>query len=171
MPLYAAAMDLKLAMPARPDTFTPGAIAAVDAMRDRGRTAAEVEIATLHGHPKAHGGRPPAALVRVKRLAEAAGFTVTVYESRTGHALQGRRGDDGFRATWQWGKTTGATWHERTPRWTLVADTRPVGINTRDHVGLKGKRSPGMGTTRLALLAAPWGIPINITELEKRLAS
>jgi len=170
MPLYARAMDLKLAMPARPDTFEPAALEAVERMRVRVEAPA-VEIATLHGNPKPHTGRPPAGYARVKRLAEAAGFTVTEYTSRTGHALQGRRGDIGFRATWQWGKTTGATWHEREARWTLVADTRPIGMDARKHVGLKGKRAAGMGVTRLALLAAPWGLPINVTELEKRLSA
>lgn len=177
MALYSRAMDLGLAMPTRPDTLTPGAIEAVEAMRAAGRELiaerAISSLVTVHGHRRIvpHSGKPPAALVRVRNLAESKGWTVKAYESPTGHALQGRRGDLGFRAMWQWGKTAGCTWHEREPRWTLIDDPRPVKMNTRDHVGLKGYRSEGMGRVRLHLLAAPWGLPINVTTLEERLAA
>lgn len=174
MARYSRAMDLKLALPRRPDTLTPGAIEAVERMRWEGRLR-RLRFVTSHGVPKGstrdRPARPPAGYVRVKRIAEEHGWTVTEYTSRTGHALQGRKGELGFRAMWQWGKTTGATWHELTPRWTLIDDPRPIRMNTRDHVGLKGARSEGMGRVRLTLLASPYGLPINVTTLEERLAS
>jgi hypothetical protein len=167
-------MDLKLAKPRRPDTMTPGAIEAVERMRFEAWLR-RLSFVTVHGVPRGstrdRAPKPPAGYARVKRIAEEHGWTVTEYTSRTGYALQGRRGDLGFRAYWQWGKTTGASWHERTPRWTLVDDPRPIKMNTRDHVGLKGYRSEGMGRVRLALLADPYGLPINVTTLEERLAA
>ena len=174
MPLYNRAMDLKLAMPRRPDTMTPGALEGVERMK----WAAEMRrlrFITDHGVPRGstrdRPAKPSAGYVRVKRLAEEHGWTVTEYTSRTGHALQGRKGELGFRATWQWGKTTGATWHELTPRWTLVDDPRPIKMNVRDHVGLAGSRSEGLGRVHLKLLATPYGLPINVTTLEQRLES
>lgn len=174
MSRYSRAMDLKLAKPRRPDTLTPGAIEAVESMRWEARLR-RLRFVTDHGVPRGstrdRAPRPPAGYARVKRLAEENGWTVTEYTSRTGHALQGRKGGLGFRATWQWGKTTGASWHERPARWTLVDDPRPIRMNTRDHVGLKGARSEGMGRVHLQLLASPYGIPINVTTLEERLVS
>lgn len=171
MALYSRAMDLKLALPRRPDTMTPGAIAAVERMRAAPvARRVEAEMAKLVApRPLVKPESAPPGLLKVQRLAEAHGWTVKLYESETGHALQGRRGDLGFRAFWQYGKTTGATWHERTPRWTLVDDPRPIRMNTRDRVGLKDFRSEGMGRARLKLLAAPWGLPLNVTELTERL--
>lgn len=172
MPLYSRAMDLKLAMPRRPDTMTPGAIEGVERMK-WAAAMRRLRFVTDHGVPRGstrdRPAKPPAGYVRVKRIAEEHAWTVTEYVSRTGHALQGRKGDLGFRAFWQWGKTTGATWHERIPRWTLVNDPRPIRMNVRDHVALSGSRSEGMGTTRLQLLASPYGTPLNVTTLEARL--
>lgn len=168
-------MDLRVAQPIPAHALTPAAEEARLAMRSYGHKR-KVEhtmsrLVTKHGHVRVipHNAPPPAAYRRVKALAEAHGFTVTEYRSTTGHALQGRRGDLGFRAVWQWGRTKGASWHERTARWTLVADDRPIKMNERDHVGLKGYRSKGMGTTRLKLLATPDGMPLNLTALEERL--
>lgn len=146
-----------------------GALEAVEAMRriSARRFDVDAEIANLV--TKRLVKKRPRDLPTVRRIAEEHGWTVKEYESETGHALQGRLGDLGFRATWQYGKTTGATWHERAPRWALVADNRPVGVNALTRTGLKGKRSAGMGTTRLELLAAPWGIPLNVTTLIERL--
>lgn len=177
MALYARAMDLKLSKPMPAHALTPEAEEARLMMRSYGY-ARHVEriivsLVTKHGHRRIryHDAPPPAAYRRVKALAEAHGFTVTEYRSPTGHALQGRRGDLGFRAFWQWGRTTGATWHERTARWMLVDDPRPVKMNERDHVGLKGYRTTGMGRTRLKLLATPDGLPLKLTILEQRIAS
>lgn len=174
MARYSRAMDLKLAKPARPDSMTPGAIEAVERMRWDARMR-RLRFVTEHGVPRGstrdRAPRPPAGYARVKRLAEENGWTVIEYTSRTGYALQGRKGELGFRAFWQWGKTTGATWHERPARWTLVDDPRPIKMNTRDRVGLKGARSEGMGRVRLALLASPYGLPLNVTTLEERLAA
>lgn len=177
MALYSRAMDLGLARPSPAHTLTPGAIEAVEAMRRHGYEKridrAVSRLVTKHGHARLvpHSGKPSAGYERVKALAEANGWTVTEYESPTGHALQGRKGDLGFRAMWQWGRTAGASWHERTPRWSLVRDARPPGKNAKTRTGVKGKRPPGVGEIRLALLAAPWGLPLKITELEERLAS
>ena len=181
MALYSRAMDLGLAKPTPAHTLTPGALEAVESMKrlghekrlERAVTSLVTSLVTKHGRTRIvpHSGKPPAAYVRVKRLAEANGWTVTEYESITGHALQGRKGDLGFRAMWQHGKTAGATWHERTPRWTLERDPRPPGVNKLTRTGLKGKRPAGMGEIHLKLLGAPWGLPINVTTLEERLAS
>lgn len=175
MALYSRAMDLRLAMPTPMHALAPAAVEAVESMRLDGH-ARKVErrvssLVTTHGHQrvKPHNAPPSAGYRTVKRLAEAKGFTVTEYRSATGHALQGVRGDVGFRAYWHWGKTAGATWHEREARWTLVDDPRPVKVNATARVGLKGYRAAGIGHVHLHLLAAPWGMSINVTELEARL--
>lgn len=170
-------MDLGIAKPAPAHTLTEAAEEARLAMRSYGhhrKVEREMSrLVTKHGHVRVipYNGPPPAAYRRVKALAEAHGFTVTEYRSVTGHALQGRRGDLGFRAIWQWGRTKGASWHEREARWTLIADDRPIKMNVRDHVGLKGYRSEGMGRTRLKLLSTPDGMPLNLTALEEKLAN
>ena len=175
MPLYSSAMDLGLAMPTPAHTLTPGAQDAVERMREAGhekrRERAVSSLVTAHGHTRIvpYDGPPPAALVRVEALALAHGWKVKRYESPTGHALQGRKGDLGFRATWQRGKTTGATWHERTPRWALVRDDRPVKVNKLARTALEGGRGAGLGEIHLKLLGAPWGMPLNVTTLEGRL--
>lgn len=175
MALYTHAMDLGLAMPRAAHTLTPGALEAVESMRraghERRRERVVAALVTDHGHTRIapHSGKPPAALARVEALALAHGWKVKRYESITGHALQGRKDDLGFRAIWQHGKTRGATWHERTARWSLVRDERPPGVNKLTRTSLKGKRPAGVGEIRLALLGAPWGLPLNVTALEDRL--
>lgn len=175
MPLYTHAMDLGLAMPTPPHTLTPGAQAAVERMREaaheRRLDRVVASLVTLHGHARIvpYDAAAPAALVRVERLAVAHGWSVKRYRSITGHALQGRKGDLGFRASWQHGKTTGASWHERTPRWSLVRDDRPVKVNKLARTALEGGRGAGLGEIHLKLLGAPWGMPLNVTTLEARL--
>lgn len=177
MPLYTRLMDHHVAMPTPRHALDPGAIEAVEMHRSLGyaKTVDRImsRLVTRHGRPRirVHDAPPSAGYARVKRLAEENGWKVTEYRSLTGHALQGRRGDLGFRAYWQWGKTTGASWHEREARWTLVADDRPVKMDKVARVGLKGYRSAGVGTTHLKLIATPDGLPINVTELEKRITS
>lgn len=162
-------IGLEFARPVPSHALTPGALAAVARMRH----ARALDLTTDVGNPRVipHSGKPPTALVRMERLAVAAGFTVSRVESVTGHALQGRRGDEAFRAYWQHGRTRGATWHERKARWALVEDRREIRVDKVAKTGLKGARSAGMGGVRLVLLAAPWGLPLSITELEERLSS
>jgi hypothetical protein len=165
------AIGLEFARPIPTHALTDGARAAVARMAARRRM--ELDLTADVGNPPIvpHSGKPPADLARIERLAIAAGFTVTRYESVTGHALQGVRGDVGFRAYWQHGRTRGATWHERRARWVIVDDPRPIKMNVRDSVGLKGYRSEGMGRQRLKLVASPAGMPLNVTDLEKRLTT
>jgi hypothetical protein len=177
-----AAGDVVLSAPefARPipvHAQRPEALAAVARMR----TAADAErrarvvagLVTGHGRPamRAYRKPPPAGYERVKRLAEENGWTVTEYTSPTGHALQGRRGELGFRAFWHHGKTVGATWHEKRERWALITDDREVKMNTRDRVGRAGYRTEGVDRIHLSLLATPHGLPINVTTLEERISA
>lgn len=175
MPLYTGLMAYGVAMPTPAHTLTEGAEYAREALRRHGRAQrpdlAHRSLVTQHGPRRIipYIASPPAPYARVKALAEAHGFTITEYRSETGHALQGVRGDVGFRAYWQRGKTRGASWFERTARWTLVNDTRAVKVNKVARVSLKGYRGAGLGAVHLKLLGTPNGMPLLITELEERL--
>lgn len=177
MPLYTSLLAYGVAMPTPEHALTPGAEYAREAMRRHGHAKklerAASSLVTQHGHRRIvpHTAPPPAPYRRVKALAEEHGFKVTEYRSETGHALQGVRGDVGFRAYWQRGKTRGASWHERTARWSLINDTRSIGVNKIARVSLAKHRGAGLGAVHLKLLGTPNGIPINVTELERRITS
>lgn len=102
--------------------------------------------------------------------AEAAGMRTNVIalsDRCTVEAIDAARGI-AFRAFWTRGAAKGGTWHERSYRYTLVADSRPVGVDKNKRTGLKGKRAAGVGETHLAIVASPVGVPCNITEIERR---
>jgi hypothetical protein len=165
------AMHPDIAKPRPAHTMTEAAEYARAAQRRVAAEKTEVPLVTEHQRPIVeYDGGVPAAAKRLGALAERHGWEVKLYLNATGCALQGTRGDLGFRAYWVRGKTNGATWHERKARYTHIEDPRDVKVNERDRVGIKGYRSPGMGTTRLQLVASPYGLPLNVTELEKRIA-
>lgn len=74
----------------------------------------------------------------------------------------------GFRCYWRRGRILGGSWHEPW-RYELVDDPRTVAIDQRARVGKAGHRSPGMGTTRLSIVASPRGVPIGYAALKARL--
>lgn len=156
---------------------TPGALMAVEAVRMTGRAKrtalADAEIVTDHGHPAVipfDGEAVPRAARALVALAEAAGMRTNVVELADRCTVEGidRARGVAFRAYWTRGRTAGGSWHERAYRYTLIDDTRPVGVNKLTLTGLKGKRAAGVGTTRLSIIASPLGIPCNITELERK---
>lgn len=118
------------------------------------------------------GPRPDAAS-RLLAKAQAAGWRAHAFETpgnvRT--VVEGVRGREAFRAVWHRGRAESATWHEPRHRYALVEDTRPVGVSKLTRVALAGKRPAGVGTTRLAIVASPDGIPLSQAELTKRVTS
>lgn len=173
MALYRSAMDLGLAMP------IPVHAQIAQARRERDRDAtprapgvAEVAagLVTDHDLPRYYRGPVPRNARALVALAESAGFETKTLEHRTGHRVEGYHAGRalGFTATWERGRAKGATWN--TPwRYGVVEDRRPVGVNKTSRTGLAGKRAAGMGTTRLAILGSPWGVPITHSELTSRL--
>lgn len=178
MPLYANAVDLRLAMPTPAHALTPAALAAVDAVRASGHAkrldAAVSSLATEHGHVGVipyDGPRVPAAAKKILEHAEAKGMRAHILETSTGcvvEAIDVTRGV-AFRAYWERGRTTGAAWHEAQDRYRLVDDPRPVGVNAKTKTGLARKRCAGMDRIHLTMTAARAGMPCNVTEIERRL--
>lgn len=139
------------------------------------------DLVTDHGLPRYYRGAVPRNARALVALAESAGFETKTLEHRTGHRVEGYHADRalGFTATWERGRAKGATWN--TPwRYGVVEDSRPVGVNAKTRTGLAGKRAAGLGvgdgrgagapgTTRLAILGTPWGVPITHSELTARL--
>lgn len=167
------------ARPRAAHTLTDAAAEAVEAVRRHGHARrAELVVSSLItnvGNPRVtpYDGPIPAAAKRIGALAERHGFTVTLHVTRGGHSLVGvdKARGRGFALHWRAGKTAGGTWHEKRERYVIAPDPRPIVMHKTDHVGLKGKRSTGMSDTRLVLVASPRGIPYNVTEIEKRIAS
>ena len=127
-------------------------------------------LVTDHDLPRYYRGPVPMNARKLVALAEAAGFETKTLAHRTGHRVEGYHADRalGFTATWERGRAKGATWN--TPwRYGVVEDRRPVGVNKLTRTGLAGKRAAGMGTTRLAILGSPWGVPLTHSELTSRL--
>lgn len=127
-------------------------------------------LVTDHDLPRYYRGPVPRNARALVALAEAAGFETKTLEYRTGHRVEGYHADRalGFTATWERGRAKGATWN--TPwRYGIIEDRRPVGVNKTSRTALAGKRGAGMGTTRLAILGSPWGLPITHSELTSRL--
>lgn len=175
MPLYTRAMDLGLAMPIPPHVFNAPADNGLEAFTARRRVERAVRsLVTDHGvpHHTPYDGPTPAASTRLAALARSKGFDVIERRTLDSHIVEGLHDERGvgFRAYWKRGKTDGATWHVRGPDvWTLIHDPRPVAVSKVTRVGLVGKRSPGVGTTHLALVSSARGMAVNITELEKRI--
>lgn len=177
MPLYADAVDLRLAKPIPAHALTPAALAAVDAVRQAGHTkrldAVVTSLATEHGHERIepYSGGVPASAKRVLAAAEAKGMRAHVLVTVAGcvvEAIDVTRGV-AFRASWERGSTKGGSWHEAEDRYTLIDDPRAVGVNAKTKTGLARKRPAGMDRVHRVMIAARAGIPCNLTEIERRL--
>lgn len=154
-------------------------IAAVEAMRrygiERRLQKDAATIVTDHGRPPVRPYPGDVVTRNARALAErakAADFDVKVLEFPDSCRVEGlHRGRRvGFTATWTRGRAGGASWHEPW-RYGIVEDRRPIGVNAKTRTALAGKRAAGIGTTRLAILASPWGLPINHATLNERIAS
>lgn len=168
---------LEFARPVPVHALTPGALAAVEAHRAMAaRTRLDrlmAQVVTRVGRPAPipyDGERVTASARSLAALGEAAGFTVRTHELVDGCMVEGLRRADrvGWRAWWIAGKTDGASWHEPL-RFEMVDDTREIAMDATARVGKKGYRSAGMGTRRLSQVASPHGVPVNVTELRKRI--
>ena len=167
-------------MPTPAHALTPAALEAVESMRryghERQRERAVALLVTKHGHKRAipyDGPLVPAAARTTERKAKAAGFETTMHETAAGCSLHGvhRKRGVGFAAHWHRGKTSGGTWHERRETWKLVdISSRPIGVDQRAKTTKVGCRHDANDKTRLVLTASPRGIPLGITEIERRIA-
>lgn len=152
----------------------PGALEAVEAVRRAAvekRFAVELDkIVTDHGRPRRepYVAQPPAAL-RLAKLAEAHGFRVNLVVGVDRLTVEGIRDAEAFRMTYVRGKAERGSWHERTARYAMIRDTRPIGVNKLTRTGLAGKRAAGVGEYRLSIVASPTGVPCSVTEIERRI--
>lgn len=164
--------------------LTPGAIEAVEAMKVEGdaRLAARVvdrlmsKVVTKHGNPR----RPvddydgDAVTANARRLLARAldlGFTARLHDLGSACMVEGYRlapKKVGFRAWWTRGSADGASWHEPW-RYEVVPDKRAIGIDQKARTAKVGYRGAGTTTERLAIVATPWGKPINHTVLGRLL--
>lgn len=179
MALYSSAMDLGLAMPTPAHALTPAALAAVETMRAYGKARTRerfvTSLVTEHGHKRPEpfdGAIVPAGAKTLLKRAEDAGMTAQIVEHAEGCTVEAYDLARGvaFRAHWHRGKTLGASWHEARDRYTLVHDARPAGVNKLTRTGIEGKRAPGLDAIHLEALALRTGLPLNITELTKRVS-
>jgi hypothetical protein len=174
-------MDLGLAMPTPVHALTPAAEEAREAMRrygaERLRERIVASLVTKHGHERVepyNGPLVPAAAKRTQAKADAAGFETTMHETAVGCSLHGvhRERGVGFAAHWHRGKTTGGTWHERRELWKLVdISSRPIGVDAKTKLTKAKCRHDENDRTRLVLVASPRGVPLGITEIERRIAA
>lgn len=168
---------LEFAKPTPLHALTPAALAAVEAHR---RAAARTrldrilaDIVTRVGRPRPlpYDGELITSGARgLLALGEQAGFAVRVHELVDGCMVEGLHRSEriGWRAWWIAGKTDGASWHEPF-RFEMVDDERTIAMDAKAHVGKVGHRSAGMGTRRMSQVASPHGVPMNITELRRRI--
>lgn len=179
MPLYTGLMDLGIAMPIPVHALTPGAEEARESMRRIGaekRVERQMsKLVTVRGHARIEpydGPVIPTAARSTMRHAESHGFETTMIPTAVGCSLHGihRERGVGFAAHWHRGKTSGGTWHERDVRWSLVdISSRPIGVDAKTKLTKAKHRHDAGDRTRLVLVAAPYGVPCNITEIEKRI--
>lgn len=143
------------------------------------KRAADRTVAALiveHGHKRIipYEGPEPAAAKRTAALAARHGFQVIERETPIGHAVEGlheTRGV-GFRAYWERGRTVGGTWHVKgRDAWKLVdISDRPIGADPRTRTTKVGHRHDVNDRTRLEHVSSPRGLPVSITEIERRIA-
>ncbi len=175
--MSSGALVPEFAKPIPLHALTDGALEAVESMirmgRDRVLEREIARIVTKHGNPPRSRweGEPVTRNARaLLALAEASGFTahLLVDEERCvveGYRLTPRK--EGFRASWLRGSAGGFAWC--TPwRYELVEDTRPVEVNKITRTGKEGTRSPGVGSSRLAITGTPWGLKVTWAELQRR---
>lgn len=172
------AIGLEFAKPRPAHTLTPEAEEARQGAIAYGREQllndAVARIVTDHGtpHVEPYHGPTPAAAKRLEAKAAAAGMTTTITTTITGCVVEAIDRERGvaFRAWYVRGKADGGTWHEREDRWILTRDERAVKVNALTRTGLAGYRTAGMSETRLKLVASRAGLPVNVTEIERRLS-
>lgn len=133
-----------------------------------GRVVGEVGRAPAEpweGDPVASGA------VALSTVAVDAGFEIRQTTTHDAVTVEGAHPSlCGFRATWRRGRFLRGSWHAPW-RYALIEDRREVAIDQRARVGKAGYRSPGMGTERLSIVATPWGMSVNLTELKQRIAA
>lgn len=174
-------MDLGLAMPTPAHALTEAAEHARESMArlgyERRLNAIVASLVTEHGHKREEpydGPVVPTAARTTERKAKAAGFETTMHETAVGCSLHGvhRKRGVGFAAHWHRGKTSGGTWHERRELWKLVdISSRPIGVDARAKTTKVGCRHDENDRTRLVFVASPRGVPLGITEIERRISA
>lgn len=194
-------VGIEFARPHPVHTQTPGALEAVEAMvaagvEKRAARAADTIVTehgvkptephlvpeyrtTKKGKRKPTGRMVPADVVtaNAKRLvaaAERVGMRVNVIELADRCTVEGIHTAKGvaFRATWVRGRATGATWHERTPRYGFVDDPRPLAKKSElTKTSNAGGRPIGVDRVHLKILASPAGVAISQAELISRVSA
>ena len=178
MTLYPAARDLGIAKPTPEYVF---AALPCDALLRHGARRridrAVASLVTSHGHESVdpYDGPAPAAARRTAALAQSHGFDVIERDTPSGHAVEGLHSERGvgFRAYWQRGKTAGGSWHVKgRDSYRLVnISSRPIGVDSRTKTTKVGHRHDAGDRSRLELVSTPRGLPVGITELERRVKS
>ncbi|QDP45568.1 hypothetical protein SEA_FUZZBUSTER_84 [Microbacterium phage FuzzBuster] len=186
MSTYANAHEF--ARPVPYHALTPGALEAVEMMKRMGadRIVDKIcaGIVTKHGNPRKVLFAGDAVTTNARKLlarAEAAGFTARLHDLGDGCMVEGYRLEPekvGFRAWWSMSTSRtgvqsisadGASWHEPW-RYEMRRDDRPIGIDQKARTGKVGYRGAGLASEHMRIVATPWGLPINHTELDARLA-
>ena len=167
----------EFAKPIPQHALTDGALEAVESMRLMGlaRTLEKqiARIVTKHGNPPPSRwvGDPVARNARaLLKLAEECGFTAHLLVAEEQCVVEGYRLSPdkvGFRASWLRGSASGFAWC--TPwRYEVIDDPRAVQVNKLTRTGKEGYRSPGVGSSRLAITGSPWGLKVTYAELQRR---
>lgn len=181
MPTYTFAHEF--AKPLPPHMLTDAAESGRVAMEDYGRRRlldrVMAQMVTTHGQRsagevgQAYDGQVVTPNARsLAALGESAGFEVRVHEMADRCMVEGVDADRrmGFRAWWVRGSADACSWHEPW-RYEERDDPRPIRMDAKKRVGLKGYRSTGMGTRRMVCVGSPQGLPLTYTDLRARLSS
>jgi hypothetical protein len=167
----------EFARPIPPHAQTPGALAAVESVRELGRRTRLDRV--VAGIVLEHGNPPPVAPYEgdvvtsgaraMVKLAKSRGFDVKVEPLPDRVVVSGFRPDCGFSAEWVRGNAGVATWHEPRIRYAMIHDKRPVGVSARDRVALAKKRGAGLGEYHLSIVASPHGVKVGVTVVTERI--
>jgi hypothetical protein len=121
-----------------------------------------------------HGEVVTAGAKRLQALADEAGFTTHIIERPEMCVVEGllRLADTwcGFRARWVRGSADGGSWHAPW-KYEMITDTRPFGLDETARIAKVGHRDPRTahyGDQRINLTACPGGMPMNVTEITRR---
>jgi hypothetical protein len=130
-----------------------------------------VKIETDVGNPSPFRGDVVTPGARsLLELGQAHGFECQIVTLPDRCEVQGidRARRIGFRAVWVRRRTIGGLWYAPT-RFEYEEDVRPFGVDKTALVALKGKRHPrGATPYRLRQRESPLGMPVNVTELERK---
>lgn len=171
----------EFAMPVPLHALEPSSLEAVAAMEEYGRQRrldrVMASIVMTHGQGAATSepwtGEAVTSNARgLARIAEDAGFEVRVHEFADRCMVEGVKMPErmGFRAWWVRGGADVCSWHSPW-RYEEQDDDRPVKMDAKKRVGLKGFRSTGMGRRRMVCVGSPQGLPITYTALKARLSA